>query len=150
MMEPRIVVAHREHLWWLLAEAAQLEHMIMCQYLYAEFSLKEGTGDGQRSNYFPAGVQMDLLPFGEQALLHFLYLERPEGMERQDSDEFVPGGTPREPVRDDELLPRSQEFATVGLLYRALLHERMSLLVDHCAAATLAHGQQDAGRGMEM
>jgi Ferritin-like len=165
MMEPRIVVAHREHLWWLLAEAAQLEHMIMCQYLYAEFSLKEGTGDGltdeqaeaverwrkalrgiaveemlhlalvanlmtaigaappfarpnfpQRSNYFPVGVQMDLLPFGEQALLHFLYLERPEGMERQDSDEFVPGGPPREPVRDDELLPRSQEFATVGHL----------------------------------
>jgi hypothetical protein len=30
--EPKVVVAHREHLWWLLAEAAQLEHMIMCQY----------------------------------------------------------------------------------------------------------------------
>jgi hypothetical protein len=27
MTEPRVVVAHREHLWWLLAEAAQLEHM---------------------------------------------------------------------------------------------------------------------------
>jgi len=26
MTEPRVVVAHREHLWWLLAEAAQLEH----------------------------------------------------------------------------------------------------------------------------
>ena len=46
MTEPRIVVAHREHLWWLLAEAAQLEHMIMCQYLFAEFSLKNGTSDG--------------------------------------------------------------------------------------------------------
>ena len=31
MAEPGVVVAHREHLWWLLAEAAQLEHMIMCQ-----------------------------------------------------------------------------------------------------------------------
>jgi ferritin-like protein len=40
-----VVVAHREQLWWLLAEAAQLEHMIMCQYLFAEFSLKDG-GDG--------------------------------------------------------------------------------------------------------
>jgi hypothetical protein len=29
MTETRIVVAHREHLWWLLAEAAQLEHMIV-------------------------------------------------------------------------------------------------------------------------
>ena len=46
MTEPRIVVAHREHLWWLLSEAAQLEHMIMCQYLFAEFSLKNGTSDG--------------------------------------------------------------------------------------------------------
>jgi Ferritin-like len=40
-----VVVAHREQLWWLLAEAAQLEHMIMCEYLYAEFSLKD-SGDG--------------------------------------------------------------------------------------------------------
>jgi hypothetical protein len=169
MAEPRVVVAHREHLWWLLAEAAQLEHMIMCQYLYAEFSLKEGTGDGltgeqaeavdrwrkalrgiaveemlhlalvsnlmtaigaaptlarpnfpQRSGYFPAGVQLDVLPFGEQALRHFLYLERPEGMERQDADGFVPAAPPREPVREDELLPRGQEFTTVGHLYRGI------------------------------
>jgi Ferritin-like len=44
--EPRVVVAHREHLWWLLAEALQLEHMIMCQYLFAEFSLKDRVADG--------------------------------------------------------------------------------------------------------
>jgi len=29
------VVEHREQLWSLLVEAAQIEHMIMCQYLYA-------------------------------------------------------------------------------------------------------------------
>jgi hypothetical protein len=46
MTEPRVVVANREHLWWLLAEAAQLEHMIMCQYLFAEFSLKNTTSEG--------------------------------------------------------------------------------------------------------
>ena len=40
--EPRIVIAHREHLWQLLSEALQLEHMIMCQYLFAQFSLKDG------------------------------------------------------------------------------------------------------------
>jgi hypothetical protein len=168
MSEPKIVVAHREHLWWLLAEAAQLEHMIMCQYLFAEFSLKDGTDgltdeqadavDGwrkllrgiaveemlhlalvanlmsaigaapplgrpnfpQRSGYFPAGVQLDLLPFGEQALRHFLYLERPEGMERQDASSFVPSAPPRDLVDADELLPRGQEFATVGHLYRGI------------------------------
>ena len=127
MLEPKIVVAHREDLWWLLAEASQLEHMIMCQYLFAEWTLKHER-DGltaeqseaverwrkvlrgiaveemlhlalvanvmssigaapylgrpnfpQRSGYFPASIQLDLVPFGERALKHFLYLERPEG-----------------------------------------------------------------------
>jgi Ferritin-like len=169
MSEPRIIVGHREHVWWLLAEAAQLEHMIMCQYLFAEFSLKDGTGEGltdeqaeavgrwrktvrgiaveemlhlalvanlmsaigaapylgrpnfpQRSGYFPSGLQLDLLPFGDRALRHFLYLERPEGMERQDAEGFVPVAPPREPVQPDELLPRGQEYATVGHLYRGI------------------------------
>ena len=44
--EPKIVIAHREHLWILLSEALQLEHMIMCQYLFAQFSLKDGARDG--------------------------------------------------------------------------------------------------------
>jgi hypothetical protein len=169
MTETKIVVTHREHLWWLLSEAAQLEQMIMCQYLFAEFSLKDGTNDGltgeqaeavtrwrqtlygiaveemlhlalvanlmtaigaaptfgrpnfpQRSGYFPSGVQMDLLPFGQQALRHFLYLERPEGMELQDAQGFVPVAPPREPVKSDEALPRGQEFATIGHLYRGI------------------------------
>jgi hypothetical protein len=167
--EPRIVVEHREHLWWLLGEAAQLEHMIMCQYLFAEFSLKEGTDEGltdeqaeavdrwrkvlhgiaveemlhlalvanlmaaigaaptfgrpnfpQRSGYFPSGLQLDLLPFGERALLHFLYLERPEGMERQDAEGFVPVAPLRDSIAGDEPLPRGQEFETVGHLYRGI------------------------------
>ena len=33
MAEPKLVVEHREQLWSLLVEAAQIEHMIMCQYL---------------------------------------------------------------------------------------------------------------------
>ena len=46
MAEPRLVVEHREHLWSLLVEAAQYEHMIMCQYLYACFSLKTEPDEG--------------------------------------------------------------------------------------------------------
>jgi len=65
-------------------------------------------------------VQLDLLPFGEQALRHFLYLERPEGMELQDAQGFVPVVPPREPVQADEALPRGQEFATIGHLYRGI------------------------------
>ena len=169
MLEPKVVVANREDLWWLLTEASQLEHMIMCQYLFAEFSLKNGTAEGltpeqaeaverwrgvlrgiaveemlhlalvgnlmaaigaaptfgrpnfpQRSGYFPSGVQLALLPFSEPALLHFLFLERPEGMERQDADEFVPVAPPREPLSPQELMPRGQEFLTVGHLYRGI------------------------------
>jgi hypothetical protein len=168
-MEPRVVVTNREHIWWLLAEASQLEHMIMCQYLFAEFSLKDGEREGltpdqaeavgrwrktlrgiaveemlhlalvsnvmtsigaaanfgrpnfpQWSGYFPAGLQLALLPFGERALQHFLYLERPEGMERQDAAGFVPSAPPRDPVQPDEVLPRGQEFSTIGHLYRGV------------------------------
>lgn len=167
MAEPEIVVANREHLWWLLAEAAQLEHMIMCQYLFAEFSLKSGDEltteqntvvDGwrttlrgiaveemlhlalvanlmaaigaaptfgrpnfpRRSGYFPASVQLDLVPFGERALLHFLYLERPEGMQRQDAEGFIPTAPPLAPLDASEAMPSGQEFATVGHLYRGI------------------------------
>lgn len=167
MAEPEIVVANREHLWWLLAEAAQLEHMIMCQYLFAEFSLKPDdelsaehaevvdrwrtTLRGiaveemlhlalvanlmaaigaaptfgrpnfpRRSGWFPASVQLDLLPFGEQALMHFLYLERPEGMQRQDAAGFVPTAPPLEPLDAADAMPHAQEFATVGHLYRGI------------------------------
>jgi hypothetical protein len=143
--------------------------MIMCQYLFAEFSLKDGASEGltgeqaeavarwrktlrgiaveemlhmalvatvmtsigaapvltrpnfpQRSGYFPSGLQLDLLPFGEQALQHFLYLERPEGMERQDAQGFVPAAPPRDPVAPEEVMPRGQEFSTIGHLYRGV------------------------------
>src|SRR5215475_9729180 len=36
----------REHLFHALSEAAELEHCLMCTYLYAAFSLKTGADDG--------------------------------------------------------------------------------------------------------
>jgi len=167
--EPTIVVEHREHLWYLLAEAAQVEHLIMCQYLYASFSLKAGPEDGltaeqaaavarwrevltgiaveemlhlalvfnvmtaigaapplsrpnfpRRSDDLPGGVQFRLLPFGTDSLTHFLYLERPEGMERLDAEGFVPAIPPREPIEPGEVISRAQDFGTVGHLYRGI------------------------------
>jgi hypothetical protein len=169
MAEPTIVVEHREHLWYLLAEAAQVEHLIMCQYLYASFSLKTEPDDGlteeqaaavgswrelltgiaieemlhlalvfnvmtsigaapiltrpnfpRSSDDLPGGVQFKLLPFGKDSLTHFLYLERPEGMERVDATGFEPRIPPREPIAADEAMPRAQEFGTVGHLYRGI------------------------------
>lgn len=167
--EPVIVVQNREELWWLLFEAAQLEHMIMCQYLYAGFSLKRDADEGltsdelsvvstwratlreiavqemlhlalvcnvtaaigaapnlsrpnfpQRSGYFPPTVQLALLPFDEAGLTHFLYLERPEGMERVDAPGFVPVAPPHEAVQLSDVFPRMQDFNTVGHLYRGM------------------------------
>ena len=41
--EAPFVIEHREALIYMLCEAAELEHGIMCQYLFAAFSLKEDT-----------------------------------------------------------------------------------------------------------
>jgi Ferritin-like len=190
--EPKVVVANREDLWWLLAEASQLEHMIMCQYLFAEFSLKENEAEGlsreqseaverwrkvlrgiaveemlhlalvanvtasigaaptfarpnfpQRSNYFPASIQLDLLPFGERALRHFLYLERPEGMERQDAEGFIPSAPPRDPLTEQELMPRGQEFLTIGHLYRGI-EDGLRMLTDKLGERPLFVGSARA------
>jgi hypothetical protein len=187
MAEPRIVVEHREHLWYLLAEAAQVEHLIMCQYLYASFSLKTEPDDGltaeqaaavgrwhelltgiaveemlhlalvfnvmtaigaapplSRPNFprssedLPGAVQFRLLPFGTGSLTHFLYLERPEGMERADAEGFVPTTPPREPVGPDEVMTRAQDFGTVGHLYRGI---EQGLAARRTTAASCASGR---------
>ncbi len=167
--EPPIVVEHREQLIFLLREAAELEHAIMCEYLFAAFTLKQRTDEGVTADqlaaidrwrktilevakqemlhfalvqnlltsagaapylsrpdlpsparHFPPGVQIALIPFGERALRHFLFLERPEGMALEDP-EAVAAVARAEPVMDeDDIVPRAQSFATVGHLYRAI------------------------------
>src|SRR5213595_3399203 len=44
--EAPFVIEHREALIYMLCEAAELEHGIMCQYLFAAFSLKQGEQEG--------------------------------------------------------------------------------------------------------
>src|SRR5262245_61094764 len=46
MKEPEIIAQHREQLAYLLTEAAEIEHGILCCYLFAAYSLKHGTSDG--------------------------------------------------------------------------------------------------------
>jgi hypothetical protein len=69
---------------------------------------------------YPAGVQLALLPFGERALRHFVYLERPEGTELDDAEGFEAAGPALPVMAPGELLPRGQEFSTVGHLYRSI------------------------------
>jgi hypothetical protein len=186
------MVEHREQLWSLLVEAAQIEHMIMCQYLYACFSLKTEPDEGltaeqadavarwqetvtgiaieemlhlalvmnvmtaigaapslsrpnfpRHSEFLPPGVEFALLPFGAESLTHFLYLERPEGMDRMDAAEFVPAAPPPEPVGQAEVMPRLQGFLTVGHLYRGI-EQGLSYLVGELGESVLFVGEPRA------
>src|SRR5499426_3561404 len=47
--EAPFVIEHREALYYMLCLAAELEHGIMCQYLYAAFSLKQSADEGLTS-----------------------------------------------------------------------------------------------------
>ncbi len=169
--ENPIVIEDREELIYMLSEAASLEHMIMCQYLFAAFSLKRDVSEGitaaqleaikrwerlvslvatqemlhltlvnnllssigsipffgrpnfpQHARYYPPGVQLALLPFGFDALQHFLFLERPEGMDLQDAPEFEVLAIPKPSLTIDDgpIVPEAQDFATVGHLYRGI------------------------------
>src|SRR5260370_7459905 len=168
MAEPLVVTAGEE-LIFLLCEASELEHLLMCEYLFAAFSLKDGVEEGltpeqldavrrwervitgvavqemlhlgqasnlltaiggmphfrrpnlpQRARYYPPEVQLVLMPFNEDALRHFIFLERPEDFADQDAPEFEPIGLHFADVHGGELVPVAQNFATVGLLYRAI------------------------------
>src|SRR5947209_18448207 len=45
-LEQPLAVERRGQLIYLLREAAELEHGIMCQYLFAAFSLKQSLAEG--------------------------------------------------------------------------------------------------------
>ena len=166
-----IALEHREALIYTLGKAAELEHLIMLQYLYAGFSLKQSVREGlsqeqlapvqrwrrtllsiggqemlhlalvqnlltavgaaprlTRPNFplppssYPAGVRIELLPFGEASLRHFAFLERPEGMALDDAEGFEAmaeaAALPHD--EEDEIVPHLQEFDTIGQLYRAI------------------------------
>ncbi|HLJ99446.1 MAG TPA: CDGSH iron-sulfur domain-containing protein, partial [Streptosporangiaceae bacterium] len=72
------------------------------------------------ANHYPAGVKLALLPFGEQALRHFMFLERPEGMDIADADGMTAMERAEPLMEEGEIVPRLQDFATVGHLYRSI------------------------------
>ncbi len=170
--EAPFVIEHREALIYMLCQAAELEHGIMCQYLFAAFSLKQSTDEGLTSeeleavsrwrhavahvateemlhlalvqnvlsaigaaphltrpnlpapaHHYPAAVNLTLVPFGERALQHFLFLERPEGMALEGAegiDAPVHDAVPL--MAEGDIVPQLQDFATIGHLYRSIEH----------------------------
>ena len=71
---------------------------------------------------YPAAVRIELVPFGEPALRHFAFLERPEGMDVEDAEGFEAMeravALPHE--EGDEIVPHLQDFDTIGQLYRSI------------------------------
>ncbi|HEX6392093.1 MAG TPA: ferritin-like domain-containing protein [Acidimicrobiales bacterium] len=167
--ESPFVIEHREALIYMLCEAAELEHALMCEYLFAAFSLKQRTDEGltveelaavdgwrkavshiatqemlhlalvqnilsaigaaphlsrpnlpQPAGHYPPGVILTLLPFGEAALEHFMFLERPEGMDLADAPGLAAVERAAPVMQEGEIVPRLQDFATVGHLYRSI------------------------------
>jgi len=167
--ERAIVIEHRSPLVYMLCAAAELEHALMCEYLFAAFSLKRSVDEGltqeqlaaverwrstiltvaqqemlhlaiacnlltsigvsphlsrpnlpQPARHYPSGVRLELLPFGEQALRHFLFLERPEGMDLNDAEGLAAMENAVPVMGEDEIAPHLQEFRTVGHLYRSI------------------------------
>ncbi len=167
--EPTIVVHHREQLAELLTEAVEVEHNLMCCYLYAAWSLKrsaeEGVTESQlaqidewrktivhvaidemthfanannllsaiggrghlnrpnfpvSSGYHPAEVVLALHPFNQSTIEHFVFLERPEGVDLSDGSEFTRPPAYTRATRPSTLMPSAQDFLTVGHLYRGI------------------------------
>jgi hypothetical protein len=168
--EPVLTVDTREELVYLLGQACEVEHGLMCEYLYAQFSLKRGVDEGlteaqlarvqaweaalisvikqemlhlalatniltaigaaphfERPNFpilsgwYPPGVQIALVPFGERALRHFIYLQRPEGMALGDAAGFT-AERHAEPltVGGGGLVAVPEQWQTVRHLYRGI------------------------------
>ena len=167
--ETPLVLEHREALVYMLDQAAELEHLIMSEYLFAVFTLKQSTDEGlteeqleavkrwrrtitgiatqemlhlalvqnlltaigasphlsrpnlpQPALHYPAGVQIAFVPFGERALRHFVFLERPEGMELEDAEGFAALDLARPMMDPEGIVPHPQDFSTVGHLYRSV------------------------------
>jgi len=75
------------------------------------------------ASHYPAGVRLALVPFGEQALRHFMFLERPEGMALRDAEGLDDALAQAAPLMDEtDIVPRGQDFATIGHLYRSIEH----------------------------
>ncbi len=71
-MENPIVIKNREQLMYMLCEAATLEHMVMCEYLFASFGLKRSVAEGISPQQLESIRRWDRVISGvaEQEMLH--------------------------------------------------------------------------------
>jgi len=164
-----LLVNDREELIYLLTEAAEFEHTVMCSYLYAQWTLKRDESEGvtaeeleaigrwrasllsvsmeemlhlalvnnllaaigaaphfsrpdfpvERSR-FPAAVDFHLAPFNETSIDHFVFLERPEGVEIEDGKGFTHESRYPRVVCTNLLSPTPRDYSSQGHLYHGI------------------------------
>ncbi|MDB5792011.1 MAG: Ferritin-like [Massilia sp.] len=191
-------VNDREQLIYLLTEAAEIEHGLMCTYLYAGWSLKQSASEGvtpaqldaierwrkeirsvameemahlatvnnllmsigspphfRRQNfpvaagYHPSSLVVRLAPLTRDTLAHFVYLERPEGMEMAQAKGFEsPTSYERRPSAT-RLTPSLEDFDTVGHLYRGI-QQGFENLAGRLGESALFVGSPDAQLGPDI
>ena len=169
MEEINLNVNDREELIFLLTEAAEFEHTVMCTYLYAQWSLKRDESEGitteekaaidrwrglmrsvaleemlhltlvnnllaaigaaphlSRPDFpvmrgpFPAEVDFHLAPFNEQSIEHFVYIEKPEGIDIEDGEGFIHAANYDRVVCNDLLTPTPRDYDSQGHLYHGI------------------------------
>jgi hypothetical protein len=190
---PPLPVDSREQLVYLLTQASELEQGVLCEYLFALYSLKRDPADGLgaeqlaqvtrwgrtlseiavqemlhltlatnlltavgapphlhrpnfpvRCQWYPPDVQVALVPFGEAALRHFLYLERPDQVDVRDAELFATVCECRPlTAAPATLMAAPQDYSTVGHLYRSIAHG-FERLVERYGEADVFIGPPDA------
>jgi CDGSH-type Zn-finger protein/uncharacterized Fe-S cluster protein YjdI len=163
------IIRDREELLFLLNEAAEFEHTVMCSYLYAAMTLKRGTDEGitqteliaiegwrkkirkvvleemlhlslvnnllaafgsaphfSRSNFpipagrFPADLELNLAPFNESTLQHFMWIEKPLGIDIPDGTAFRHIQHYHRELRTNLFSPTPTDYPNQGYLYHAI------------------------------
>ncbi len=191
-------VNDREQLIYLLTEAAEIEHGLMCTYLYAGWSLKRAGDDDvtpeqlaaidrwrkeiravameemmhlamvnnmlmsigspphfRRQNfpvppgYHPSSLVVRLAPLTRDTLAHFIYLERPEGMEMAQAPGFESALVYERRSPTTTLTPTAEDFDTVGHLYRGI-ERGFEALAERIGETALFIGNPDAQVGREL
>jgi CDGSH-type Zn-finger protein/uncharacterized Fe-S cluster protein YjdI len=167
--QTNISVNDRQELIYLLTEAAEFEHVVMCTYLYAQWSLKKDESEGitaqekeaidrwrasirsvameemlhlalvnnlmaafgatphlirpdfpVKQGYFPSALDFHLAPFNEETMQHFVFIEKPEGIEVKDGAGFTHESHYERVVGTDLLTPTARDYVSQGHLYHGI------------------------------
>ncbi len=189
---PRSPIKDRAELVYLLTEAAEFEHTVMCSYLYALWTLKRSTDEGVTeeelaaierwrkqirtvaleemlhlclvnnllaafgssphlrkpefpvpAGRFPADLILNLSPFDESTVQHFMFIERPLEIDVPDGVAFRHVEHYHREIRSDLLSPTPTDYASQGHLYHSIANG-FDQLADELGVDALFAGHGDA------